>query len=165
MASRLVRAAAAATAVLALGAAACGGDDDGPSIKLDGSPRVPDAEGVVVEVSDEELVLDGDRKFDVSDDLMAFSTYSLETIPLAQRKGQYVQVGLDGETVEWLALIGEPLEDRVYYTGELEEIDGEQLVFADGTVLTLADGVKPPVEKGRMRAVVDPKKHVVIAFE
>ena len=164
MRQRLVRAAAAATAVLALGAGACGGDDE-PAVALDGSPRIPDAEGVVVEVSDEEIVLDGDRKFDVADDLMAFSTYTLETIPLAQRKGQYVQVGLDGETVEWLALIGEPLEDRVYYTGELEEIDGDQLVFADGTVLTLADGVKPPAETGRMRAVVDPKKRVVTAFE
>lgn len=165
MRTRFSRAAVAVMATFALGAGACGGGDDGPAIALDGSPRVPDAEGVVVEVRDDEIVLDGDRKFDVSDDLLAFSTYTLEAVPLAQRKGQYVQVGLDGDTVEWLALIGEPLEERVYYTGELEEIDGQQLVFKDGTVLTLADGVKPPAETGRMRAVVDPKKRSVVGFE
>ena len=165
MSLRLRRAAVAVTAVLALGAAACGGGDDEPAIALDGSPRVPDAEGIVIEVSDDKIVLDGDREFEVADDLMAFSTYTLEAIPLAQRQDQYVQVGLDGDTVEWLALIGEPLEDRVYYTGELEEIDGDQLVFADGTVLSLDDGVEPPAESGRLRAVIDPKKRAVIAFE
>ena len=161
---RLRRAAAVATIIAALGAAACGGEDE-PAIALDGSPRVPDAEGIVVEVSDDEIVLDGDRKFEVSDDLLAFSTYTLEAIPLAQRKNQYVQVGLDGDTVEWLALIAAPLEDRVYYTGELEEIDGDQLIFADGTVLTLDGGVKPPADSGQMRAVIDPKKRAVVAFE
>jgi hypothetical protein len=161
--SRIRRVAAAAAVLVALTASACGGDDE-PSIALDGSPRVPDDQGVVTEVSDEEIVLDGKRKFDVSDDLKAFSTYTLEAIPLAQRQGQYVQVGLDGDTVEWLALIGEPLEDRVYYTGEIEEIDGDQLVFADGTVLTLDSGVEAP-ESGRVRAVINPQKRVVIAFE
>ncbi|MFP5325984.1 MAG: hypothetical protein ACLGHT_00705, partial [Acidimicrobiia bacterium] len=141
MPSSLVRAAIAVTAAFTLGLSACGGGDDGPAVALDGSPRVPDAEGVVTEVTDDEIVLDGKRTFDVADDLMAFSTYTLEAVPLAQRKGQYVQVGLDGETVEWLALIGEPLEGRVYYTGEIDEINGEQIVFADGTVLTLGSGV------------------------
>lgn len=164
MTSRLARAAAAATAVVAIGLAGCGGDDE-PAVALDGSPRLPDTEGVVTEVSDDKIVLDGKHTYEVSDDLMAFSTYTLEAIPLAHRKGQYVQLGLDGETAEWLALIGEPLEGRVYYTGELEEVDGDNLVFADGTVLTLGDGVKPPAEAGRMRAVVDPNKRVVVGFE
>ena len=165
MGSRRIRAAAAVAAVLALALSACGGNDDKSSIALDGSPRVPDAEGVVTEVSDDEIVLDGHRAFGVSDELLAFSTYTLEAVPLAHRKGQYVQVGLDGDTVEWLALIGEPLEDRVYYTGELEEIDGDRLVFADGTVLTLGSGVESPAPSGRLRAVIDPEKRAIIAFE
>lgn len=165
MASRLLRAAAATTVVAALGLAGCGGGDDEPAVALDGSPRLPDIEGVVTEVSNDEIVLDGKHTYEVSDDLMAFSTYTLEAIPLAQRKGQYVQLGLDGDTAEWLALIGEPLEGRVYYTGELEKVDGGKLVFSDGTVLALADGVKPPADSGRFRAVIDPNKRVVIAFE
>lgn len=166
MRSSLVRAALAVTAAFALGFSACGGGDDGgPAIALDGSPRIPDAEGVVTEVSEDEIVLDGKRTFDVADDLVAFSTYTLEAIPLAQREGQYVQLGLDGETVEWLALIGEPLEGRVYYTGEVEETDGEQIIFADGTVLVLDSGAKPPAAGERVRAVIDPNKRVVIAFE
>lgn len=163
MASRLQRTALVVALVLVLGGA-CGGGDDGPAIALDGSPRIPDDQGVVTEVSEDELVLDGDRKFDVSGELLAFSTYTLEAIPLAQRQGQYVQVGLDGKTVEWLALIGEPLEDRVYYTGKLEEVDGDQLTFSDGTVLTLGSGVEAPAP-GRVRAVIDPQKRVVVAFE
>ena len=164
MNSRLVRAAAAVVVVVSVGFAGCGGDDE-PAVALDGSPRIPDAEGVVTEVSDEEIVLDGKHTYEVSDDLLAFSTYTLEAIPLAQRKGQYVQLGLDGETAEWLALIGEPLEGKVYYTGELEEVDDDNLVFADGTVLALGDGVKPPADSGRMRVVIDPNKRVVVGFE
>lgn len=164
MTSRFVRVAVAVVAMAAIGFAGCSGDDE-PAIALDGSPRLPDVEGVVTEVSDEEIVLDGKHTYEVSDDLLAFSTYTLEAIPLAQRKGQYVQLGLDGDTAEWLALIGRPLEGRVYYTGELEEVDGDNLVFADGTVLTLGDGVKPPTDSGRMRVVIDPNKRVVVGFE
>lgn len=164
MMSRLVRAALAVTAAVSLGFAGCGGDDE-PAVALDGSPRVPDTEGVVTEVSDEEIVLDGKHTFDVSDELLAFSTYTLEAIPLAQRKGQYVQLGLDGDTAEWLALIGEPLEGRVYYTGELEEVDGDKLVFADGTVLALGDGVEAPSGSGRLRVIIDPTKRAIVGFE
>lgn len=164
IASRLRRAGAAAV-VGALFFTACGGDEPKAAIALDGSPREPDAEGVVDKVSENSLVLDGNREFEVSDNLVAFSTYTLEAVPLLQRKGQYVQVGLDGDTVIWVALIGEPLEGRVYYNGELEEVDGEQLVFADGTVLTLGPGVKAPPAGERVRAVIDPAKRAVTAFE
>ena len=152
---RLLRAAALLLGVLAFagGVGACsGGDADKPSIALDGSPRVPDVEGLVDKVADDfsTLTLDGDRTFPISKKTQSFSTVDATTQPLRRWVGQYVHVGLgDDREVEWVAGIAAvvPAADgtqAVYYSGELRKAEGRRLEFADGTVLRLVDGTEPP---------------------
>jgi hypothetical protein len=136
---------------------------------LDGSPRFPDAEGVVEEISLDRITLDGDRRYKVSEDLASFSTYDLSTTPMLHRKGQYVHLGLDGDTAEWMAGVGVVVRvpDQppvVYYNGYLLKIEDGRAIFRNGTVLRLADGLKSPTDPGLIRAEIDPVRHRVRAL-
>ncbi|MGH9040255.1 MAG: hypothetical protein ACRDZ3_08490 [Acidimicrobiia bacterium] len=158
---------AAVVAVVLLGACSGGGDDD--RLVLDGSPRFPDAEGVVEEISLERITLDGDRTYKVAKDFASFSTYDLGPTPLLHRKGQYVQLGLDGDTAEWMAGVGVVVRapDKppvVFFNGYLVHVKDGQAVFRNGTVLRLADGVKSPAPEGGLRAEIDPERHEVRAL-
>jgi len=141
---------------------------DSHRLVLDGRPRPPDAEGVVEKISFESVTLDGGRTFQVRKDLQSFSTYDLAAVPMLQRLGQYVQLGLDGKRVAWMAMIGGVVRGGaapvVYYNGVLVRIDGDRATFRDGTVLQLADGVTSPVESGFVRAELDPAVHRVRAL-
>jgi hypothetical protein len=141
---------------------------DSHRLVLDGRPRPPDAEGVVEKISFESVTLDGGRTFEVRKDLQSFSTYDLAAVPMLQRLGQYVQLGLDGKKVAWMAMIGEVVRAAeapvVYYNGVLTRLDGDRAIFRDGTVLQLADGVTSPVETGIVRAELDPALHRVRAL-
>lgn len=127
---------------------------------LDGRPRYPDAEGVLTEVSRERVALETGKRWRLVDQPQSFSTYTLAQVSLLARKGQYVQLGLDGDRVVWVAAIGAVTRvdpPVVYYNGELERVDDEnRAIFEDGTVLRLAAGVTSPVEKGFVRAEIDP---------
>ncbi|MGH8993428.1 MAG: hypothetical protein ACRDZ7_18110 [Acidimicrobiia bacterium] len=152
--------------MLALIGAGCSGGGDDDRVVLDGSPRFPDVEGVVEKISRERITLDGDRSYKVADDLASFSTYDLSATPMLHRKGQYVQLGLDGDTAEWMAGIGVVVRapDKppvVFYNGYLLHVDEGQAVFRNGTVLRLADGVKSPGDQGLLRAEIDPARHRV----
>ena len=140
---------------------------DSHQVVLDGRPRTPDVEGVVEQVSFEEITLDGGRSYGVRKDLQSFSTYDLAAVPMLQRSGQYVHLGLDGKKVAWMAMIGEVVEGAaapvVYYNGVLVRLEGDRAVFRDGTVLQLADGVTSPVGAGFVRAELDPLLHRVRA--
>jgi hypothetical protein len=140
----------------------------GDRLVLDGRPRIPDAEGVVEKISFEEITLDGGRSYGVRKDLQSFSTYTLEAVPMLQRMGQYVQLGLDGKKVAWMAGIGVVVRGNappvVFYNGVLVRRDGARAVFRDGTVLSLASGVTAPVEQGLVRAELDPTLHTVRAL-
>ena len=140
---------------------------DSDRLVLDGRPRLPDVEGVVEKISFESVTLDGGRTFAVGKDLQSFSTYDLAAVPMLQRLGQYVQLGLDGKKVAWMAMIGEVVRGRgapvVYYNGVLLRLEGDRAIFRDGTVLQLAEGVTSPVERGFVRAEVDPALHRVRA--
>lgn len=142
--------------------------DDSDRLVLDGRPRVPDAEGVVEQISFERITLDGGRSYGVRKDLQSFSTYDLAAVPMLQRSGQYVHLGLDGKNVAWMAMIGEVIEGGgapvVYYNGVLVRLDDDRAIFRDGTVLRLADGVTSPVERGLVRAELDPSVHRVRAI-
>jgi hypothetical protein len=131
---------------------------------LDGRPRFPDAEGLVSAVTFKKLVLDGGREYRITRDLQCFSTYTLAAVPLLQRKGQYVQVGLDGDRVAWLASISAVVkgdQPTVYYTGHLLRVDKKRrAIFRDGTVFKLKRGVEPP-HTGFLEVAVDPTAHVV----
>jgi hypothetical protein len=141
---------------------------DSPRLVLDGRPRVPDVEGVVEQISFEKITLDGGRSYGVRKDLQSFSTYDLAAVPMLQRSGQYVQLGLDGKKVAWMAMMGEVVEGAgppvVYYNGVLLRVEGDRAIFRDGTVLQLADGVTSPVETGFVRAELDPSLHRVRAL-
>ena len=156
-----------ALGLLLAGALALGGCSKGDTerLVLDGRPRVPDAEGVVEKISFEQITLDGGRSYGVRKDLQSFSTYDLAAVPMLQRLGQYVQLGLDGKRVAWMAMIGEVVRAAappvVYYNGVLVRLDGDRAVFRDGTVLQLADGVTSPVDHGLVRAELDPALHRV----
>lgn len=147
--------------------AGCSKSDD-DRLVLDGRPRIPDVEGVVEKISFEEITLDGGRSYGVRKDLQSFSTYTLEAVPMLQRMGQYVQLGLNGKKVAWMAGIGVVVRGAappvVYYNGVLVRREGERAVFRDGTVLSLAAGVAPPVEQGLVRAELDPALHTVRAL-
>lgn len=87
---------------------------------------------------------------------------------MLHRLGQYVQLGLNGKKVEWMAGIGVVVRGEappvVYYNGVLVRVDGDRAIFRDGTVLKLADGVTSPVESGLLRAELDPALHRVRAL-
>jgi hypothetical protein len=155
--------------VLVLIVAGCSGDDDGNKVVLDGSPRFPDVEGVVERISLDRITLDGGRSYDVASDLASFSTYDLVATPMLHRQGQYVQLGLDGDTAEWMAGIGVVVrapgkEPVVYFNGSLQTVHDGRAIFRNGTVLRLAEGVKSPVDAGLLRAEIDPSRHVVRAL-
>ena len=140
----------------------------GHPLVLDGRPRVPDAEGVVEEVSFDRITLDGGRAYGVRKDLQSFSTYDLAAVPMLHRRGQYVQLGLNGKKVAWMAGIGVVVRGDappvVYYNGVLVRREGARAIFRDGTVLQLAAGVAAPVEQGLVRAELDPALHTVRAL-
>lgn len=153
-----------AAAVLAVGGCGSGEGDI-----RDGRARFPDDQGVVTEITTASITLDGQRTYEVSDRLAAFNTYSLELEPMLGRADQYVQIGLDGDTMIWMAGIGAvvPLDPpSAFYVGELDEVveddDGRAAVFVDGTVLRLAPGVEAPGSDGPLQARIDVRRHQVI---
>jgi hypothetical protein len=123
---------------------------------------------VVEQISFDGVTLDGGRSYGVRKDLQSFSTYDLAAVPMLHRLGQYVQLGLSGKKVAWLAGIGVVVRGAgppvVYYNGVLVRREGERATFRDGTVLQLAAGVTSPVEGGLVRAELDPALHTVRAL-
>lgn len=156
---------AALGALVACGVAACASQP--PVVKLDGSARVPDAEGIVRSASINGLSLDGNRRFKVSKKLISFSTYNREPVALASTVGAYVHLGLRDGTVVWLAKVGVVSADAtghrtVQYQGDLVTAAATRLTFKDGTVLTLADGLRAPADAtGPTYVVIDADKHRV----
>lgn len=124
------------------------GDDEEPRLVLDGSPRFASTAGVLEAVEDRTIVMRDGRSFVATDDFRSFSTYTLAIEPVRNRIGEYVQLGTDGDEVRWLAGIGALLTEEppmAVYTGRLVRVDKlRRAVFADGTVLQLADGIEPP---------------------
>jgi hypothetical protein len=151
--------ASALLVALVLGACTSGGSEG--AVVLDGRPRVPDEEGVVVAVSRTKIALAGGRTYSVSPRLQSFSSSTLQAVPLVQRRDQYVHLGLEGDTVVWLASISAVVrlgEPSAFHIGKLESLDRDQrrLVFADGTVLRLGDDVDFPPVGRQVTAEIDP---------
>ena len=133
-------------------------------VVLDGRPRFPDAEGVVEQVDFSHLTLDGGRTYKVTRRLQSFSSQTLQAVPLLGRRHQYVQVGLDGRTLRWIAAIGSVLPLKpptVFYTGTLLRVERGRAVFRDGTVLTVERGVASPATNAFVQAAIDPATHRV----
>ena len=158
-----------AAVLLAVLVGACGGGGSHRAV-LDGSPRFPDREGVVTDVTLSSLTLNGRDHFSIDRDLQCFSTYTLESVPLLGRKNQYVQLGVKGKKVTWLAsfaaVVHLPNEPPVvFYNGKLLRIDGEhRAIFRDGSVLRLAPGITAPKGADVVRAEIDPATQRVRAL-
>ncbi len=152
-------------AVLLLGA--CGGGTDKPAVLLDGSPRTPAVEGVVVGASRAGITLNRGRHYSVSPHLIVFSTYNRKPVTLDATINDYVQMGLDGNEVQWVGLIGVVVTDAdghrtATYQGELVRAAGRRLEFRDGTVLRLGQGLTVPADPlGSVIAYLDVDKGVV----
>ena len=150
--------------LLALALAACGSDGDPePEIELDGSPRIADTAGVVREATTETIELEDGRRFELSEHLLAFSTISGELLPIRGTAGQLVLIGTDDDFAVWVAVVSDVVtagdrDPTAFYQGRVVELDGQgRVVFRDGTVLALADGVDAPEEGARIDAEIDPE--------
>jgi hypothetical protein len=82
-------------------------------------------------------------------------------------RDRYVHAGIDGDRVEWVAGVGvvvraEGRPPVVFYNGTLVESDDRQVIFRDGTVLTLAAGVDVPAGVTALRAEIDPETDEVV---
>jgi hypothetical protein len=152
--------------VLLLATACTGGVD---AIALDGTPRHADAQGVVTAVSNDRLTLDGTKTYDIDPKIQCFSASTQSAIPLAGRKGTFVQLGLDGKTVKWLAGYSAVIEfpgrpSVAYHNGVLEEASGRDAIFEDGSVLPVGAGVDAPPPGSRVTAEIDVKKKAITRF-
>jgi hypothetical protein len=172
---RLVRLAAVLACMVSIAfvPAACGRGGGGqPVVRLDGSPRVPDDEGVATALSHTSITLDGARTYPVSERLVSFSTYTGAIEPMITRKGQYVQIGLDEEdgkkVMVWMAGVAQVLataQPAVYYTGTyVRTIEGgKRAVFRDGTVIRLSPDVTVRGKSGTGVIVrIDPATHEAV---
>lgn len=140
----MLRAVVLVAALASVGACSRGGAGGAP-LALDGSPRVPDAEGIA-SIARADLIEVAGKQYEVSPDLVAFSTHDLSLTPLVRWQGSYVQIGLRGDTVVWLAGVAGILGgDRpvAQFSGRVKAVDGAQVVLDGGTVVTLAKGVRP----------------------
>lgn len=150
------------------GLAACGGEPRS-DLTLDGSARVPDDEGVATVITRTRIQLDGKRSYRVGKEFVSFSTYTGEFESMLGRKGQYVQLGAHDGTAVWMAGVAAVVpvpKPAVYYVGRFKRVDDGRLVFADGTVLRLGQGVVVPKESRtrRLQAQIDPATHRVVAL-
>ncbi len=130
-------------------------------------PRLPDDVGIVSDSTLERIQLDGERTYQLRDDVESFKTRSHAITALLSWEGKYVHIGLDDDKkVRWIAGIGtvsgEP--KRVYYSGIFERFDrgSRRAFFEDGTVLRLADGLGAPRGTGEIVCELDPLRDLVI---
>ena len=156
---------------------ACGGGSGSGTaapvtyVRLDGTPRVPNDEGVVTAMADDlsTFTLDDLRTYHTDPSMQSFSTVDGSTQPLKRRLHQYVQVGLRGTTALWVAGIADVVATDgqpgvAYYTGVPARVSNREVDFADGTVLILATSVDPPPIGALVLATIDVASHKVSAL-
>lgn len=162
-----------AGAVLCVGAlllGACSSGPPAPHIKLDGSPRYADDEGVISKFDENTLriTIDGRRRYDISEKARVFATSTLQPVGLRGRTGQYVQVGLTKKKVVWVATFTQTVQFAntpalAFEIGTLARVDAHRrAVFRDGTVLKLAPGTRLPTKlPAKVRADIDAGTHSI----
>lgn len=132
---------------------------------LDGRPRYPDVEGVATAITTRRITIDHRHSYEVSRDFLSFSTYTLKLEPMLGRVGQYVQLGLSGDRVVWMAGVGAVVQTarpEVIYTGTFLRQQGDRLVFRDGTVLRVAPSLVPPPSGTFVEVAIDAATHRVV---
>lgn len=161
--------AALATLVVLASGTACSSRDEAKTdvvVRLDGTARFPDDEGIATALDRNRITLDGKRTYEVSDDLRSFSTYTRELEPMIGRLGQYVQIGLDDDTMVWMGGVARVVEGdvgpSVFYTGRFREVADGRFVFTDGTTFAPGDGVEAPPTTGNVTVRIDPVTHLIV---
>jgi hypothetical protein len=159
--------AVAVLAVFALGA--CRAGEPVATIKLDGTPRLPDRQGIVTDVSLEKIAIDGES-FTLSRKLRCFMTYTLAAMPVLQTKDAYVHIGLRSKKVVWVALVARTLpgpdgQKQAFYQGTVKAFSGGRATFVDGTVLPVASGVSLPASGTKVQVRIDPKAGRVVEVQ
>lgn len=117
-------------------------------------------------MSPDSITVDGVER-PLADEIVVFSASTLERVDLAPRLGQYVQLGLDGDTVEWVASVGAVLPGDppvVLFEGTFAQGDATHMTFTSGLRLRVRDGVG--VLAGDPTVVrIDPETGEVVGFE
>ncbi|MBA3655409.1 MAG: hypothetical protein H0W70_14595 [Actinobacteria bacterium] len=153
---------------VAVGGAGChhASNTSSPRLVLDGRPRYADDQGVVTTLDSQHIVLDGKRSHRLTDKVRVFATATMEPVPLSGRLGQYVQLGLKGDTIAWVAtftaIVQLPGTPRLaFHIGTLERVDAKRrAIFRDGTVLALdEEAAAPPSVPVKVRADIDVDLH------
>ncbi len=163
--------AAVLTMLVLLSVSSCSSDDGpeadvGAVVRLDGSARIPDDEGIATALSRDSITLDGKRTYEVSDDLRSFSTYTRELEPMIGRLGQYVQIGVDDDTMVWMGGVARVVEGdtgpSVFYTGRFREVTVGRFVFTDGTTFAPGKSVKAPPTTANVTVRIDVESHLIV---
>lgn len=148
--------------------ASCNPDPESPQ-----EPKAPyyaDDRGIVTSISVDEVEIDGKRTYPISSFVQSFSTYKpKEPRPVLMWKNRYVHVGLDdAKTAIWIAGVGvvdtSVVPPTVFYAnGRLLRVDkNNNLIFADGTVLKLQEGIDVPTAGENLTLTIDANKDLVI---
>jgi hypothetical protein len=131
-------------------------------------PRIPDDQGQVSEIDFESVKLDGRRTYAISSEVQSFSTYTGQVASLLSWKNKYIHIGINQDKqVIWVAGVG-VIDTTVnppvvrYTNGTLRKVEGRRVFFADGTVFRVDESVKIPPLRSKLKATIDPKRHVVV---
>jgi hypothetical protein len=136
-------------------------------LRLDGSPRVFDVAGDVrsVDVSARTLTLGSGRTLVLRRDLQVVSTYTGAAVPVANTPGHFVEVGLRGKDVAWIAVVSSVVGNPpvATYTGVFKRFTSHvDAVFSDGTVLRLASRPsRVPPAGATVQATINARRGVV----
>ena len=154
---------ASALLVACLLTVACSPEE--PASILDEGTRFPDAAGVVTEISAQSVQLDDGTTYTISPEVESFTSKEhLVTALLRWKEGWYVHIGLEDDSVVWIAGIGLARADsgQVNYPGVFERMERGHAVFADGTAFMADEGVEAPTEGSEAVAVVDIERDVAV---
>ena len=119
--------------------------------------RIPDAEGVVEEISPGSLKLAGGRGYEIAGDVKVFTTGGRNQLTPDQLKNRYVHLGLSEGRVVWISSIGlvQQETNQVFYTGRVAAVREGRIHFDDGTVLKMSGGEDPPEEGATVVAILE----------
>ena len=132
------------------------------TITLDGSPRLPDAQGIVSSVSLTSLRIAHGPQLRIDSRLLSFSAANLAPVPVLGRLHQYVQIGVHRHAVVWIASFGTVVRapgraPAVYFFGRAVRLGKPRnLVFDNGVVLHVRRGVVVGHLPAPVRAEIDP---------
>lgn len=140
-----------------------------PVVRLDGSARFPDDEGIATSLDRRSITLDGERTYRVSDQLRSFSTYTRELEPMIGRRGQYVQIGVEDGVMIWMAGISRLVDvdgrPAAFYTGKFRGQERGRFVFTDGTTFAVGEGVARPRRGVHVTATIDAETRRIVEIE